>query len=172
MDTYEALATFGAITGLIGTLWALFWSVVYDRARVTVSAGESWLRAGHGNRTPVLLVKVRNRGRRGTHIEAVSWVVSAWKHRHGTSADIIQQVAPPVRLEEGQSHSFVHGAQGGYTHGDIPLKRWYVVDGGARVFPLRERYRQRAEAVLFWPTRAYFRRQWRSQGEPDGEDAD
>ncbi len=166
------LATFGAITGLIGMLWALFLSVVHDRARVTVSVAEGYLRDGHGNRTPVLWVKVRNRGRRVTHIEAVSWVVSAREHRHEMSLDIFKQVAPPIRLEEGQSHSFVHGAQGGYAHGDFPLKRWYVRDGGGRVFPLRERYRQWAEAVLFWPTRAYFRRQRRRQGEPDDKAAD
>jgi hypothetical protein len=61
----------------------------------------------------------------------------------------------PVRLEEGQSHSFVHGGQGGYTRDGMPLKRWYVIDGGGRTFTLRERYRQRVDSVNFWPTRAY-----------------
>lgn len=161
------LAIVGAATGTIGTLWALFLSVVSDRARVTVAVVEAWQRDGLGNRQPVLWVKVRNRGRRVTHIEAVSRVVAAWKQQHDMSADIAQQVSPPVRLEEGQSYSFVHGAQGGYAHGDIPLRRWYVMDGGARLFPLRERYRQRVEAIVLWPTRAYFRRQRRLAGEPD-----
>jgi hypothetical protein len=34
----------------------------------------------------------------------------------------------------------------------MPLKRWYVIDGGGRTFTLRERYRQRVEvsADLAW----------------------
>ena len=160
MDTTQALAIVGAVTGTIGTLWALFLSVVYDRARVTVTVSEA-LQTQPGGPLPnrdVLWVKVRNRGRRVTHIETVSRVVSAWRGRHELSADIGRQLTTAVRLEEGQSHSFVHGAQGGYSHGDIPLKRWCVVDGGGRTFPLRERYRQRIEAFVFAPTRWYFRR--------------
>jgi hypothetical protein len=71
----------------------------------------------------VLWVKVRNRGRRVTHIETVSRVVSAWRAKHELSAG-------------------------------MHLKRWYVIDGGGRTFPLRERYRRRVESVIFWPTRA------------------
>jgi hypothetical protein len=167
VDATAVLAVVGAVTGIVGTLWALFLSVVYDRARLTVKVVEAWQRDGHGGRTPVLWVKVRNRGRRPTHVEAVARVVSAWRQLEEMSADIAGQVAPPVRLEEGQSHSFVHGGVGGYEHGDMPVRRWHVMDGGGRTFPLRERYRRRAEAIVFAPTRWYFRRQRRSQGEPD-----
>jgi hypothetical protein len=167
VDTTRALAIIGAVTGTIGTLWALFLSVVYDRARVTVTVVEAWQRDGVGNRRAVLWVKVRNRGRRVTHIESVARVVAGWKQQHEVSRDIALQVAAPLRLEEGQSHSLVHGAEGGYLHGDLPVKRWYVQDGGGRLFPLRERYRQRLEAIFLWPTRAYFRRQRRLRGEPD-----
>lgn len=159
MDATRTLAIVGAVTGTIGTLWALFLSVVYDRARVSVTVAEA-VQTQPGGPLPdrdILWVKVRNRGRRPTHIETVSRVKSAWRGGHEMSADIGQQLTQPVRLEEGQSHSFVHGAQGGYTHGDWSLKRWYVVDGGARTFPLRERYCQRIEAFVFWPARAYFR---------------
>jgi hypothetical protein len=78
----KTLAIIGAATGTIGTLWARFLRVVYDRARVI-------------------------------HVETVSRVVSAWRGKHELSADIGKQLMTPVRLEEGQSHSFVHGGQGG-----------------------------------------------------------
>jgi hypothetical protein len=159
MDTTKALAIFGAVTGTVGTLWALFLSVVYDRARVSLTVTEAWQMQVGGPRLQVLWVKVRNRGRRVTHIETVSRVVSAWRGGHEMSADIAQQLTTPVRLEEGQSHNFIHGGLGGYAFGAMPLRRWYVIDGGSRIFPLRERYRQRAESIVFWPTRAYFRRQ-------------
>jgi hypothetical protein len=162
VDTTQILAIVGAITGTIGTLWALFLSIVYDRARVTVTVVEAWQQGGWARRRPILWVKVRNRGRRVTHIEAVSRVVSGWRAQHEMSADIGQQVSTPVRLEEGQSHSFIHGGLGGYDHGDMWLKRWYVMDGGGRIFPLWERYRQRFESILFWPTRSYFLRQRRA----------
>ena len=153
MDTTQILAIVGAVTGTIGTLWALFLSVVYDRARVTVTVVEGWVQGSFGFRRPILWVKVRNRGRRVTHIEAVSRVVAAWKSQEEISADIGHQLTTPVRLEEGQAHSFVHGALGGYSHGEMPLKRWYVLDGGGRVFPRRERYRRGLESVIFGPPR-------------------
>jgi hypothetical protein len=42
----------------------------------------------------------------------------------------------------------MHGLQGGYTKGQLPLKRWFVVDGAGRVHPLRERYRQRLQRLV------------------------
>lgn len=171
VDATRALAITGTVTGTTGTLWALFLSVVYDRARVSVTVAEA-VQAQPGGPLPnrdVLWVKARNRGRRPTHIETVSRVKSAWRGKHEMSADIAQQLTQPVRLEEGQSHNFVHGGQGGYTKGQWSLRRWYVVDGGGRIFPLRERYRQRLDSFVFWPTRAYFRRKRRRRG---GDEAD
>src|SRR4051794_12662649 len=118
MNSTKVLAVVGATTGTIGALWALFLSVVYDRARVTVSVAEAWSVAANGRaRRPIVWVKVRNKGRRVTHIENVSRVVSAWRNLNEMSADIAFQLTRPVRLEEGQAHSFTHGGAGGYEHG-------------------------------------------------------
>jgi hypothetical protein len=77
VNTTKVLAIVGAATGTIATLWAPFLSVVYDRARVTVTVVKVELHGPFGTHRPVLTVKVRNRGRRVTHIETVSRVASA-----------------------------------------------------------------------------------------------
>jgi hypothetical protein len=96
---------------------------------------------------------VSNRGRRGATIETVSRVVDMKrKASHELSSDITMGQVPK-RLGEGEGHSFVHGARGGYVLGGMPVKRWYVVDGGGCIHPLRERWRQRAERFAYCPWR-------------------
>jgi len=53
-----------------------------------------------------------------------------------------------VTLGEGEFRVLDHGGAGGYTPGDLPLRRWTVTDGAGRVHPLRERYRQRLERAI------------------------
>ena len=65
------------------------------------------------------------------------------------SVDLMQQLATPRRLEESTSHTF-HGKRL-----DLPTSRWFVTDGAGRVHPLRERYRQRVLAFIFWPLRHF-----------------
>jgi hypothetical protein len=67
------------------------------------------------------------------------------------SVDLKIELAQPRRLDESESMTLIHGQHGGRT--DLPTKRWFVQDGALRIHPLRERYRQRVERVVFWPFR-------------------
>jgi len=145
--TTRDLALYAAIIGTLGGVWSLYLGLVLDRARilVTVAEGEV-IDAVTNERTPVVMVRLANRGRRPAHIANVSRVVNARTGRLEMSADIAGQV--PLRLEEGQGQTVVHGARGGYAAGTMPLTRWFVSDGSGRVSPLRERYRQRIERLV------------------------
>jgi hypothetical protein len=165
IDTRD-LALYGAIVGTIGGAWTLYVSIILDRARVRVSVTEghavtpSTSSPGAARQTPILMVHVSNRGRRGTSIQSVARVVNM-KRAHGThelSADIAKQLTNSVRLGEGEGHTFVHGQLGGYELGAMPTRRWFVTDGAGRVHPLRERWRQRLERVIYWPWRWVARR--------------
>lgn len=159
-DTRD-LALYGAIVGTIGGAWTLYTSILLDRARIRVKAVEgqamtptssSPVAAPH---MPVLMVRVSNRGRRGASIQTVGRVINMrLAHgQHAMSQDIAQQLTSPLRLGEAEGHTFVHGQMGGYQFGGLPTTRWYVVDGGGRIHPLRERWRQRIERPIFWPWR-------------------
>lgn len=150
------LALYGAIVGTLSGLWALYASIILDRARIRVSVTEGHaISPATNQRTPVLMVRVSNRGRRSAGIQTVSRVVNMRRSRdtYALSADIMGQLVNPPRLGEGEGHTFVHGNLGGYELGGMPTRRWCVVDGGGRTHPLRERWRQRIERVVFWPWR-------------------
>jgi hypothetical protein len=160
-DTRD-LAVYAATVGTIGGLWTLYSGVVLDRARVALSVSESEVitTAGREARVPVLAVRVSNRGRRAFSVQTIGRVVDMRRHRgpHELSADIMRQLATPFRLAEGEGRTFVHGERGGYERGQIPISRWYVIDGAGRTYPISERWRQRVERVIFWPHRWLGRR--------------
>jgi hypothetical protein len=146
------LAVYGATIGTVGGLWTLYAGVVLDRARIRVRVTEAHsIKPGSKVKTPLLVVSVSNRGRRGASIQSVSRVVSMRRApgSHEISADIAQQLAQAVRLGEGEGRTFLHGELGGYTLGAIPLRRWFVLDGADRMHPLRERWRQRVERAIW-----------------------
>lgn len=149
------LAIYAAIVATADVLWTLFQGLFRDRARIVVRAAEyQAITPGSDVRQPMLAVRVANRGRRVAYITHVSRVANVWRGTHELSADIQQhQLLEAKKLAESQGHTFGHGQMGGYQHGDIPLKRWYVVDGAGRIHPLRERYRQRVENLILWPVR-------------------
>ena len=120
------LAIYGALVGTLAAAWGLYVGIVLDRARIRVRAWEGHAvkaALGGGTHTPILVVRVSNRGRRGTTIESVGRVLDMKrKASHELSSDItVGQV--PKRLDEGEGHSFVHGAAGGYAFGGMPVKR-------------------------------------------------
>ncbi|TML77481.1 MAG: hypothetical protein E6G12_03800 [Actinobacteria bacterium] len=158
----RGLAVYAATVGTIGGLWTLYSGVALDRARVALSVaeGEVISTAGSESRVPILMVRVSNRGRRAFSIQTIGRVVSMRRHQgpHELSADIMRQLTPPILLGEGEGRTFTHGERGGYEHGQMPLTRWYVIDGAGRTYPISERWRQRIERVLFWPYRWIGRR--------------
>ena len=91
-------------------------------------------------------IRVSNRGRRPATITNISRASDPFKPEHS----LLRAPKPrlPHRLDESESVNFAVGP------GVIPKDRWYVVDGGGRIHPLHERYRQRAEAgavrVMHW----------------------
>jgi hypothetical protein len=101
-----------------------------------------------GAATPILAVTVMNRGRQPVRIDKVSRVVGV---KHDVFGDFMAQV--PFDLAPGHSESVVHGRQGGHSHGDISLRRFYVVEGAGRIHPWTERWRQRVERIVYWPKR-------------------
>lgn len=167
------LGIYASVVSTATGLWALFHGIFRDRARVRVKAVEAHHVAVKGEprpiiirgwdtlltmeitptqRTPVLEIEVRNRGRRDVQIETVS------KARLGGAwifGDLLPQLPFDVPAE--RKHSVLLGQRGGYDHGSIKLGRFYVVDGAGRVHPLHERWRQRLE----WPVTklvAWYRR--------------
>jgi len=94
--------------------------------------------------TPMLAVTVKNRGRQPVQIDTVSRVAGIKHHVFG---DFMAQV--PFELAPGHSKTVVHGRQGGHNHGDIPLSRFYVVEGAGRIHPWTERWRQRVERLIY-----------------------
>ena len=160
MFSTRDLAVYAAIVGTLSGAWTLYASIVLDRARIRVSAYEgqaitpTTMSPGGASRTPVLMVSASNRGRRGASIQTVCRVLDMKRVvRMELSSDITKQLTKPVRLGEGEGHTFVHGAGGGHVLGGMSTRRWFVVDGGGRIHPLRERWRQRMERVIYWPIR-------------------
>jgi hypothetical protein len=140
-----------------------------DRARVVLKVQEMEIVQPGGLLAPrpVVSFAIYNRGRRTVYIASLQRLDSPRTGGRILSSDLMRQLTAQVKLDEGQSHSFTHGELGGHKQGDLPIPRWFVVDGAGRVHPLRERYRQRAERVIFFPTRWWWRRQhrksWRSE---------
>ena len=89
-----------------------------------------------------------NRGRQPVQISGVSRVRSA---KHEAFGDFMEQV--PFDVLPGHSQTVAHGREGGHTHGDIPLRRFYVTEGAGRVHPWTERWRQRFESLIYWRKR-------------------
>jgi hypothetical protein len=112
--------------------------LVSDRATVATMGG-----APNAGRE-VLAITVRIRGRRDFRIENVVRRVGLGRE---LLADASQQI--PGNVLPGHSANIVNGAQGGYKHGDISPRWWYVVDGGDRIYPLRIRSLLRLEDVLY-----------------------
>jgi len=177
------LGIYASVVSTAAGTWVLFAGVFRDRARITVRATEAYLVkttrgtmlvAGEDTlktmgiqprqREPVLELVVRNRGRRDAMIEAVS------KTRRGNGAwafgDLAGQV--PFDLPAETSKTLILGADGGYQHGDISLKRFYAVDGAQRIHPLRQRNRRRVATVAYaWALKRYYARQRRQLREAE-----
>jgi hypothetical protein len=148
------LAVYASTIATLNGAWTLYHGIIRDRPRIVVRAyqGEA-VPVGFGRRDPLFMVSVSNRGRRPVNIEGVARLAKLIRGTSSYPVDFMEQVAAKPRLEESQSKTFVHGQRGGYKHGDLPTSRWYVTDGAGRVHPLRERYRQRLLAFVFWPVR-------------------
>ncbi len=94
---------------------------------------------------PILVVGISNRGRQPVQITTVS---KAYAVNRDLLRDLISQL--PVTLEAGHMKSLVAGKDGGYAHGDFKsMRRFFVVDGAGRIYPYRERWRQRVENLLY-----------------------
>jgi hypothetical protein len=158
-DVGVYLGIYASIIATLTGLWALFHNIFRDRARVTVKVfqayrvkvkddpqwliirGEDTLRTmgiTSAMRRPVLDVEIRNRGRRDIHIDDVAQARLGGSFKFG---DLRNQV--PFDLLAESRKTLILGAEGGYEHGDIRLKRFFAVDGAGRIHPLRERWRQR-----------------------------
>ena len=156
------LGIYAAVVASLTGLWSLFRELWLERARLDVEPEEAWLvnvkgqarplivkgedtlrtmGVPDGARKPVLIVKVRNRGRRDATIESVSQVIEDGGGRIYVFGDLLPQVPFPIPAE--RAVTLVMGKDGGYAHGDVALKRFYAVDGANRIHPLGERLRQR-----------------------------
>jgi hypothetical protein len=167
------LAIYASVIATLDGAWALYNGVIRDRPRIVVHPyrGES-IPVGPGPRHPIFLIKVSNRGRRAVTVDHVAYVAKSIRGTQVLSNDLMQQLAVPRRLDESQSLTLAHGQLGGYSHGDLPTRRWFVQDGAQRIHPLRERYRQRIEKIIFWPIRRILERMERRarQQEKPGPD--
>lgn len=146
-----------------------------DRARIVVRADESYLvpttkgalivrgedtlvtmGVQPGQYKEILAIEVRNRGRRDARAHTVT-KARRWRGSIHFS-DLDSQV--PCALPAESATTLTLGHDGGYAHGQESTRRFYVVDGAGRVHPLRERYRQRLQMLVYgWAIRLYFRRQ-------------
>lgn len=147
------LAIYASVIATLDGAWTLYHGVIRDRPRIVVRPYRAEAVGGVGDDTEIFIVKVSNRGRRAVTIDHAAYVSKTIRGTQGVPVDLMHQLAEPQRLDESQSLTLVHGQLGGYSHGDLPTKRWFVQDGAQRIHPLRERYRQRAEKIVFWPIR-------------------
>jgi hypothetical protein len=153
-------------------LWALFRELWLERARIDVTPEDFWLVRVKGEARPmlvkgertlgtmeipksatrdVLVVTVRNRGRRDATISRVTQMLP--DGRVSVFGDFQSQV--PFLIPAERSATILHGQDGGHTRGEIPLKRFYVIDGAGRIHPLAERYRQRLRRAIPWRRAAH-----------------
>jgi hypothetical protein len=168
------IAVYGAVVATISAAWSIAWTiysgVLRDRARVKLAVydAEAW-DPGFDHALDAISFAVYNRGRRTIHVSDLVRVSSVLRGTRELSFELQRQVKANPTIEEGRGRSFHLGGDGNYTHGDLSLKRWHVVDESGRVYPLRERSRQRAECVVFWPSRkvlGWWDARQRGTGEP------
>ena len=105
----------------------------------------------------IATVAIRNRGRRAVQIRVVS------KANPGGGFYTLDELLPalPLIIEPGHSRELTIGSPGAhpYHHGDLgAMKRFFVVDGAGRIYPVRERWRQlpgrfRRRLVRWWTGR-------------------
>jgi hypothetical protein len=154
------LSLYATAVASVTALWSLFRELWQERPRLDVEASEAWIvpvknearvmvvkgektleamEVPMGARRAVLLLTIRNRGRRDAKVQNVLQA----KNRNVSNVfgDFMSYL--PFLVPAETTINLVHGKDGGYVHGDVRLRRFYVVDGANRVHPLRERYRQR-----------------------------
>jgi len=95
-------------------------------------------------RTPILEVTIRNRGRRAAEIKSVN------QARSGGGMFVFGDLLPqvPFEIPAERTKVLAMGAEGGYQHGEIALKRFFALDGADRIHPLRERFRQKLRRAV------------------------
>jgi hypothetical protein len=106
------------------------------------------------DRTPVLVIVVRNRGRRPVQIQQLS--KRSWFSTTRTLFTTEEVGELPAVIEGGHLRVFVvAGTKDPYVLGSTgSLSRTYAVDGAERIHPLRERWLQAIENVVFYRPRA------------------
>jgi hypothetical protein len=165
------LGLYASVVASLTGLWALFRELWVERPRILVQAAEGWwvkvkdqdkplLIRGYTvadgrqaladigdnlvEATEVLLITLRNKGRRDATIEHVIQRISEREER--IFGDIIPLL--PAALPGERSEIFVVGREGDHPHGTIGIKGFYVLDGAGRAHPLRMRYRLRLRRLL------------------------
>ena len=147
--TTRNLAVYAAIVSTVSLLWAIAWTVYSQAFRDRPRIKQIVSMAPTGDAVSIVIL---NRGRRPIHVLRIERVRSVWRGTIEMSL-LPERQARGATIEEGRSRSYQAGGKDDYEAGHVPLTRWYFLDEAARIFPLRERYRQRVERVLFWPAR-------------------
>jgi hypothetical protein len=114
---------------------------------------------------PVLTVAIRNRGRFPVQIQTISrahWVNRDLFH------DLIRQV--PFEVEPGHTRTITLTLDEDHPYGSESMRRFFAVDGTGRIHPLRERWRQRLENVLYRRLVLWVRRRRRAHRRLDAEE--
>jgi hypothetical protein len=157
------LAIYAAIVATADVLWTLFQGLFRDRPRIVVRVAEAEaITPGTNQRQPMLMcASVTVGGGPSTSRTSVGWRTSGAESMRCQATSHNSSRTPSGSRKAKAIRSGTDRWVGGYRHGDLPLKRWYVTDGGERVHPLRERYRQRIENVILWPVRRFLR--WRER---------
>ena len=154
------LSVYATAVASLTALWSLFRELWQERPRLDVEPSEAWIvRVKNdprvmvvkgektletmdvpvGARRPVLELTIRNRGRRDAKVQNVLQA----RNRNVSTVFGDFMAYLPFLVPAETTVNLVHGKDGGYEHGELDLKRFYVVDGANRVHPLHERYRQR-----------------------------
>lgn len=154
MSLFETrnLAIYASIVGTLDLLWTFGTKLTRDRPRVAVRAYEGVDMYGGPERT--FMIRASNRGR-GIKVDAVSRQASTLRGTRLWMRELAEAVRQgPDRLEDGDGHTYMLGPHG-YKQGLLPTRRWFLTDGAGRIYPLRERYRQRVEGFVLWPVRRF-----------------
>lgn len=163
------ISTFVALLSLYGQLFQ----------RIAVGASEDFLVSLEGGRIlvmgrdaveeqgdipiaatrPVLTIRVRNRGRQPVQVRTIS---KAYWFSVGRQIFDEPLAVLPFVVEPGQYQDVQVGVTHDFAHGELGrISRFYVVDGADRTYPLRERWLQKAEDVVYRRATIRFRRRRR-----------
>jgi hypothetical protein len=138
------LAIYASIVGTVNGAWTLYHGVIRDRARIdlAVAEAEDMNRPGQY----ALMFRISNRGRRDLPVDQITRWSNVWRGKYLWIEDLETLVANKRVIAADDGHTYV--LRIGANKVDLPTRRWFVIAGAGRIYPLRMRYLLRLIAFV------------------------